>query len=109
MVATRSRRRVPGRRTFQQFIVHVLLMAASILCLLPMLLIISASFSAENDIALYGYSLIPRNFTTFAYSYILKVPSQLVRSYSRDALCHHGWHHGWAAHDGALRLCVVAP
>ncbi len=82
MVTTRSRRRLPGRSTLQQFIVHVLLMTASILCLLPMILIISASFSAENDIALYGYSLIPRNFTTFAYSYILKVPSQLIRSYS---------------------------
>jgi putative aldouronate transport system permease protein len=47
-----------------------------------MILIVSASFSEEKDIALYGYNLIPRNFTTFAYSYVLQVPSQLIRSYS---------------------------
>ncbi len=82
MVAARFRRRLPGKSTAGRLGVHLLLLAASLLCLLPLLLIVSASFSEEKDIAIYGYSLIPRNFTTYAYDYILKVPSQLIRSYA---------------------------
>jgi len=46
-----------------------------------LILIVSSSFSEEADIATYGYSFVPRHFTTFAYEYILKVPSQILRSY----------------------------
>ena len=63
------------------FITHLFLAAVGITCVVPLILIVSSSFSNEDDIAKYGYSLIPRHFTTFAYEYILKVPSQILRSY----------------------------
>jgi len=43
-----------------------------IACLVPMLLIVSISLSDERAIALHGYSLLPRGFSTFAYTYILQ-------------------------------------
>ena len=53
----------------------------SIACVLPLLLILSASFTTEMGITKNGYSLIPSEFTTAAYQYILADPSQILRAY----------------------------
>ncbi|MCL5996278.1 MAG: carbohydrate ABC transporter permease [Chloroflexi bacterium] len=61
--------------------IHVILALIGLLCVLPLIFTVSASFSEEKDIALYGYALIPRSFTTFAYDYLLRVPGQILRAY----------------------------
>jgi putative aldouronate transport system permease protein len=61
--------------------VHLLLLLLGIACLVPMVLIISISLSDERVLAVEGYSLLPRGFTTFAYEYILKEPAQILRAY----------------------------
>lgn len=60
---------------------HVVLIAVALSCLLPLLLVVSASFMSDQEIATYGYSFIPRDFTIEAYKYILNSPGQLIRSY----------------------------
>ena len=51
------------------------------ICLLPLLLIISVSFSNESDIILNGFKLIPMNITFKAYSMILKSPEIILNAY----------------------------
>ena len=70
-----------ARRNLGKFVIHAILFVASLACLLPLLIILSASFSDELDIARYGYTLVPLHFTTLAYDYLLKVPVQIVRAY----------------------------
>lgn len=53
----------------------------SILCILPFILIISASFTEERSITLYGFSLIPRAFSLNAYRLIFQHPKQILGSY----------------------------
>lgn len=60
---------------------HVVLTIVAVACLLPLLLVVSASFMTDAEIAEYGYSFIPKDFTTEAYQYIFKQPWQLLRSY----------------------------
>lgn len=60
---------------------HVVLFTISIFCLVPMLLIVSVSFSDEIEMAKQGFQLVPVGFTTFAYEYILQNPSQILTSY----------------------------
>ncbi|WP_331487801.1 carbohydrate ABC transporter permease [Anaerocolumna sp. AGMB13025] len=50
-------------------------------CLLPFLIMVSASFEDEKTLVLEGYSLIPRKFSTFAYEVILKNDSEIIGSY----------------------------
>jgi len=69
------------KQRLAQLVIHLFLIALSLACVIPLLLIVSASFSDELDIARYGYALIPRHFTAFAYTYILRVPEQIVRAY----------------------------
>src|SRR5712691_5332106 len=63
-------------------IIHAFLLLLSFLFLAPLILMISASFSSETAISQYGYSLLPRSFTTAAYQYILQDPSQILTAYS---------------------------
>ncbi|WP_304943039.1 carbohydrate ABC transporter permease [Vallitalea guaymasensis] len=64
-----------------KIIIHIVLMIFAILCIIPIIAIISISLSNETDIALKGYSLIPRGLTTRAYSIIFKNPKQILNSY----------------------------
>jgi putative aldouronate transport system permease protein len=78
----RSLNRYRAAEGFRLGTIHIILIVFSLACLLPLALVISASFSDEKDIALHGYSFVPLHFTTFAYNYILQQPEQLLRSYA---------------------------
>lgn len=72
----RRLRRMTGRG-----IIHTALILLSLAFIAPLLLVISASFSSETAISRYGYSFWPRDFTTYAYRYILSDPGQIVSAY----------------------------
>ena len=52
-----------------------------LLCIIPLVLVISVSLSDEKAITLYGYKLIPKVFSTYAYEYLFKNASAIFRSY----------------------------
>lgn len=60
---------------------HIVLTLVALACLLPLLLVISASFMTDAEIAANGYSLFPRNATIEAYKYVFQKPKQLINSY----------------------------
>lgn len=61
---------------------HLILALVAIVCFLPLLLIVSASFMSDAEITMNGYAFIPKDFTPEAYLYILKKPAQLLSSYA---------------------------
>ncbi|BBI32711.1 carbohydrate ABC transporter permease [Cohnella abietis] len=64
-----------------KWLIHLWFIVFSLFCIIPFLYVISISFSKESDIAIYGYQLIPRTITTFAYEYLLESPKALINSY----------------------------
>jgi putative aldouronate transport system permease protein len=66
---------------FGRTLIHLVLLAISLVCIIPIVLVISASLSDETAISLYGYTLIPKMFSTFAYKFILFEPTQILRAY----------------------------
>ena len=54
----------------------------ALFCLLPFVMIVSASFSSESEILRHGFGLFPRGFTMTAYEYIFKSPRQILGSYA---------------------------
>jgi putative aldouronate transport system permease protein len=52
-----------------------------VFCLLPFILIVSASFSSESAIMKEGFGLLPKDFTFTAYEYIFRAPRQIIGSY----------------------------
>ena len=50
-------------------------------CVIPFMLVISASFSTQESIYLYGYSLFPREFTLDGYKILFSWPEQIIDAY----------------------------
>ncbi len=53
----------------------------SIVSIIPFILLVSGSFTAESAISKYGYSFFPREFSTSAYNLLFKYPGDLIRAY----------------------------
>lgn len=53
----------------------------ALMCVLPFILITSASFSEESRIVENGFSLLPQGFSTAAYELIFSAPRQIIGSY----------------------------
>ena len=51
------------------------------MCIVPFIFILSASFSKEDDLIRYGFTLVPQHFTLDAYSALFKTNSGLLKSY----------------------------
>lgn len=69
------------RFSWGKLFVHITLGLIGLACVIPMLLVISVSLSEEKQLALRGYSLLPVGFSTFAYTYILRQPGQILQAY----------------------------
>jgi putative aldouronate transport system permease protein len=61
---------------------HIIFIALCAIFILPILYIVSISFTSDNEIAQYGYLLIPHKVSFLAYNYLFRTPTQLLRSYS---------------------------
>lgn len=61
--------------------IYLFFIVFCVFCIIPLLLIISISFSNEADIIKYGFRLIPLRFSLSAYELIFKNPFQLINAY----------------------------
>jgi len=81
--ALRSRR---PQLDVPRLIVHGVLTVASLAFIMPLVIVVSASFSSESAITAHGYSVIPQKFSTFAYRYVLNDPGAILRAYGVSIL-----------------------
>ncbi|MBQ9862927.1 MAG: carbohydrate ABC transporter permease [Lachnospiraceae bacterium] len=63
---------------------YVLLTIGSIICVLPVIVIVSGSFTDNATIITKGYSLLPKNFTTAAYQTIFRSPKDIIQAYKMN-------------------------
>ncbi|UKS27246.1 carbohydrate ABC transporter permease [Paenibacillus sp. HWE-109] len=61
--------------------VHLLFIVISILCIAPLILVISVSFSDETSIIANGFKFFPEVFSLKAYEILFKDFEQILRSY----------------------------
>ena len=61
--------------------VHLFFILFGLACLIPFLVIVSASFSDEMDLARYGFGLIPKKFDLTAYAYLFENPRTIINAY----------------------------
>lgn len=65
---------------------NLLFLVCVVLCIAPIVLVISISLTAEMEILLNGYSFIPREFSLKSYEYITKAGEQIWRAYGISIL-----------------------
>ncbi|PZD94009.1 carbohydrate ABC transporter permease [Paenibacillus sambharensis] len=64
-----------------RLIAYAVVITGSILCLLPFLLIVSASLTSNESILTEGYSIIPADFSWEGYRIIFQVPGEVLQAY----------------------------
>ena len=60
---------------------YLIITLMALICLIPFIMLISGSLTAEQTIRFYGYSLFPRDVTFEAYRLIFKYPIKIIRAY----------------------------
>jgi putative aldouronate transport system permease protein len=60
---------------------YVVVTLFALFCLLPFVMMLSASLSSEAEIRRTGFGLFPKDFTLTAYQYIFNAPRQIIGSY----------------------------
>ena len=61
--------------------IHVIFILFCVACLFPLLLIVSISFSTEQDLLVHGFRLIPMNFSLDAYNMVFESPERILSAY----------------------------
>lgn len=64
-----------------QLLMHLFFICLSLACLLPVLLVISISFSDENTVVANGFKFYPEKFSLDAYSFLYNQLSQIITAY----------------------------
>lgn len=68
-------------RYIQKIVFNGVFIFLAVVCVFPLLLIVSVAFTEETSLAIEGYKLWPSKFSLDAFSYILQSPKQILMSY----------------------------
>jgi putative aldouronate transport system permease protein len=60
---------------------NIVMLLASLICLLPFMLMLSSSVTEETDLLQHGYSFLPRSLDFSAYRFLLSETNLIMRSY----------------------------
>ena len=81
MALRTARTRAGSRRSMGRLAIHGVLIAVCLACLLPLVLIFSASFTEENTLIDHGFQIVPQQFSLDAYRFLLTDPTQIGNAY----------------------------
>lgn len=78
-------KRMTSKTTFKLFS-HILMISLSLIALLPIILLITSSFTSNNSLIVNGYSFFPERWSLDNYAYILQNKITIFRAYAVSIL-----------------------
>lgn len=69
-----------------QIFAHVVMIALVVCCLAPFILLLMSSFTEEESLIINGYSFFPKQFSAYAYEYLLSSSGAMLRAYGISAV-----------------------
>ena len=69
------------KKSIYEGLIYLIITSFSVLCIIPLLLVIIVSFSSESSIKKFGYSLFPHGLSLSAYQMIFSSGASLANSY----------------------------
>ncbi|MGZ9586038.1 carbohydrate ABC transporter permease [Paenibacillus marinisediminis] len=70
-----------NRMNVSRIVLNLIFMVYSVICLIPLLVVLSVSLTDEQSIFQSGYNIIPEKFSLEAYRYILMGNSPILQAY----------------------------
>ncbi len=77
----KSKHMIAKKKERTSFLVHGTFIIYGMLCLIPFIMVISASFSDDYDLMQYGYSILPKHVDFAAYKLLMKDPTMILNGY----------------------------
>ena len=65
-----------------KILIHLVFIFMCLLCIIPLLSILSVSLTEESNILDFGYKLIPKSISTKGYELIFKNPKSIINGYT---------------------------
>jgi len=72
---------MPKKFSWKQIVLHLILIAFCVFCVLPFVLLVAASLTDEKEIYLNGYSFIPQVISFDAYQFLWSSSEKFIRAY----------------------------
>lgn len=72
--------------SLSQSLIMLIIVLFSVACLYPFIMVISGSLSTEQDIAAFGYTLLPKHVTFDSYKILLLGSNRIVNAYGVSIL-----------------------
>lgn len=72
---------VKKKRIFPRVMLHTVFIILTLLCVLPLLLVLGISLTDEQTLMMEGYHFIPRKFSLEAYKYVFSGASSVLQAY----------------------------
>lgn len=69
------------RKEKTSFWVHLVFIVFGILCVIPFMMVISASMTSAADLSKHGFSVLPPKVDWSAYAYLFENPKQIISGY----------------------------
>ena len=86
-------------------VLNIIFIIMSLLCVIPILLVVAISFSAEDSITEYGYRFIPKIFSLEGYTFLASQSTMLLRALGLS-VCNDRWHGSGCYADNSDGLCT---
>lgn len=67
---------------FSKLAIHLIFIILSLACIVPLLLVVSISFTGEKSLMLDGYHFWPKEFSAAAYKYVFSGASSILNAYA---------------------------
>lgn len=93
------------KKAHGQIALHIFFIILSLCYILPLILMVSVSFTDENVITTGGFSLIPKVFSAESYRMAFRNPTQLLSSYKVTTIVSFA---GMAAHVFVMSIMAFA-
>lgn len=69
------------KRNKTSIVIHLFFILFGVLCIVPFMIVVSASLSSETDLAINGFSVLPSKVDFTAFKYLFKNPETIVNAY----------------------------
>lgn len=70
------------KRESTSLIVHIIFILFGVCCIIPFMMVVSASFTSELDLSKYGFRPLPPKIDFSAYAYLFENPKQIINGYA---------------------------
>ncbi len=70
-----------GASLGSKIIIYTVLILCCLICIIPLITVVSVSFSDDMRLIKEGYGILPKGFSLEGYEYVFRAPAEIIRAY----------------------------